>query len=42
LRQWPLDRSAAFANQVAAKVAAHPGAMPVLRDEFAQLVERFA
>jgi len=42
LRQWPLDRSAAFANQVAAMVASRPGAMPDLRDEFTQLIDRFA
>ncbi|MEQ8789402.1 MAG: carbohydrate kinase [Pirellulaceae bacterium] len=42
LRKWPLDRCAAFANQVAAKVASKPGAMPQLSDEFAQLVDRFA
>lgn len=42
LQQWPLDRSAAFANQIAAKVASRPGAMPKLSDDFEQLVDRFA
>jgi len=37
LRAWPLARQAAFANQVGALVASRPGAMPVLRDEFAAL-----
>lgn len=41
LRDWPLARSAEFANQVAARVAGKPGAMPPLRDEFARLIEQF-
>jgi fructokinase len=38
LRGWPLAAQAALANQVGALVASRPGAMPVLRDEFAQLL----
>jgi fructokinase len=41
LRGWPLERSARFANQIAALVAGKPGAMPPLRDEFARLIEQF-
>jgi len=37
LRAWPAQVQAAFANQVGALVAARPGAMPILRDEFAEL-----
>jgi fructokinase len=38
LHGWPLAEIAAFANQVAARVAAKPGAMPPLREQFAALV----
>ncbi len=41
LRAWPAQTQAAFANQVGALVAARPGAMPVLRDEFSTLVKRY-
>lgn len=34
---WPLSNSAKFANHVGALVAGRPGAMPALRDEFAEL-----
>jgi fructokinase len=37
LEDWPLQRSAEFANRVGALVASHAGAMPVLREEFAEL-----
>ncbi|MGQ9575599.1 MAG: carbohydrate kinase family protein [Thermoguttaceae bacterium] len=37
LRGWPLARQASFANQVGALVASQPGAMPVLREQFARL-----
>jgi fructokinase len=40
LRGWPLAAQAAFANRVGALVASRPGAMPVLRDEFAALLKR--
>lgn len=42
LRRWPLPRVALFANRVGALVAAHPGAMPPLRDEFARLMEEIS
>ena len=42
LRRWPLEQTAVFANRVGALVAAHPGAMPPLRDEFARLTEEVA
>jgi fructokinase len=38
LRGWPLARQAALANRVGALVASHAGAMPALRNEFAQLI----
>lgn len=41
LRGWPLSAQAAFANQVGALVASHPGAMPELREAFAALLELF-
>ena len=37
LRGWPLASQATFTNQIGALVASRPGAMPVLRDEFARL-----
>lgn len=37
LRGWPLPTAARFANEVGARVAGRPGAMPSLRDEFAVL-----
>ena len=37
LRAWPLESQASFANAVGALVASRPGAMPVLREEFARL-----
>ena len=42
LRGWSPEAQAAFANQVGALVAARPGAMPSLREEFAALAGRFA
>jgi fructokinase len=41
LRGWPLAAQAGFANQVGALVASHPGAMPLLRDAFAALLELY-
>lgn len=41
LRGWPLSSQAAFANQVGALVASQPGAMPVLREAFAALLDLF-
>ncbi|MBN1589879.1 MAG: carbohydrate kinase [Pirellulales bacterium] len=38
LRGWPLARQAVFANRVGALVASRSGAMPVLKEEFAQLM----
>ncbi len=38
LRAWPLQAQAAFANAVGALVASRPGAMPILREEFARLM----
>jgi fructokinase len=40
LRGWPLSTAANFANEVGALVAGRPGAMPVLRDDYADLVSR--
>jgi fructokinase len=37
LRGWPLQSQASFANAVGALVASRPGAMPILREEFARL-----
>ena len=37
LRGWPLRSQASFANAVGALVASRPGAMPILREEFARL-----
>jgi len=42
LEGWPLESSARFANQVGALVASKPGAMPALRDEFAELKTKFS
>jgi fructokinase len=41
LRGWPPAAQASFANSVGAMVASRPGAMPVLRDEFARLLEAY-
>lgn len=41
LEDWSLDSAARFANQVGALVASHPGAMPLLRDEFQKLKSKF-
>jgi fructokinase len=41
LQGWPLSAQASFANQVGALVASHPGAMPMLREAFAALLELF-
>lgn len=41
LHAWPLRAQAEFANQVGALVASRPGAMPVLRNEFAALLRRY-
>jgi fructokinase len=38
-RGWPLDQVGAFANRVGGLVASRSGAMPELRDEYAQLLE---
>ncbi|MCR4413472.1 MAG: carbohydrate kinase [Thermoguttaceae bacterium] len=38
LRGWPPVSQASFANAVGAMVAGRPGAMPVLRDEYARLM----
>ncbi|MBW3542153.1 MAG: carbohydrate kinase [Planctomycetes bacterium] len=37
LASWPLQRAIAFANQIGALVASHPGAMPPLETQFADL-----
>ncbi len=42
LRGWPLERMATFANAVGALVASHAGAMPPLREAYADLVGRFS
>ena len=42
LRGWPLERTARFANEVGAMVAACSGAMPDLRREYAGLVDRYS
>jgi len=39
LRRWPAAAQASFANAVGALVASRPGAMPPLRDAFAQLLK---
>jgi fructokinase len=38
VRGWPLKSRASFANAVGGLVASRPGAMPILRDEFARLI----
>lgn len=38
---WPLSNAARFANQVGGLVASRSGAMPSLRDEFAELRSRY-
>ncbi len=40
LRRWPLEESVKFANRVGALVASRPGAMPVLAEELAALVDQ--
>jgi fructokinase len=40
LRGWPLRASAAFANEVGALVAGRAGAMPTIREELKELVDR--
>ena len=40
LRGWPQRTAAMFANEVGALVTSRPGAMPVLRDDYADLVSR--
>jgi len=42
LRNWPLALSGEFANRVGGMVAARQGAMPELREEFAQLLDQYA
>lgn len=42
LWQWPPAAQVAFANRVGALVASRPGAMPPLREEFAQLAKEYA
>lgn len=39
LSDWPLQSIANFANQVGALVASHPGATPVLRDDYQRLIQ---
>lgn len=41
LHAWPLEQTAEFANAVGALVTTRSGAMPVLRDEFDELKQRF-
>ena len=38
LQRWPLRRQGTLANRVGALVASRPGAMPLLKDEFARLI----
>ncbi len=42
LWNWPPAAQVAFANRVGALVASRPGAMPVLREEFAQLAKEYS
>lgn len=42
LWRWPPAFQVAFANRVGALVATRPGAMPVLREEFAQLAKEYS
>jgi fructokinase len=42
LAAWPWDRAARFANCIGALVASRPGAMPMLRAEFAAVKAEFA
>lgn len=42
LEGWSLQRSAEFANRVGALVASRSGAMPIIRDEIAELRRAFA
>lgn len=41
LAAWPLRRTAEFANQIGSLVASRPGAMPILKDEFAECLRRY-
>lgn len=41
LRRWPPSTQVAFANRAGALVASRPGAMPILRDEFARLAQEY-
>lgn len=41
LANWPLERSAQFANRVGALVASHAGAMPVLIEQIVELRREF-
>lgn len=42
LWHWPPTAQVAFANRVGALVATRPGAMPALREEFAQLAREYS
>jgi fructokinase len=42
LEGWPLESAAGFANHVGALVASHPGAMPVLKNEFQELKSEYS
>ena len=42
LQSWPLARTARFANQVGGLVAGRAGAMPMLREEYAALLDQDA
>jgi fructokinase len=41
LKNWPLKTAGEFANCVGAKVASSSGAMPDLKEDFAELIARF-
>ncbi|MDB4786587.1 MAG: carbohydrate kinase [Planctomycetaceae bacterium] len=41
LKNWPLKTAGEFANSVGAKVASCSGAMPDLKEDFAELITRF-
>ena len=42
LEGWPLESAAGFANRVGTLVASHPGAMPILKDEYQKLKSEFS
>eukprot|EP00899_Mesostigma_viride_P010137 jgi/Mesvir1/19124/Mv12866-RA.1 len=42
VRKWPLELAGRYANEVGALVASHYGAMPPLKDKFAELRARLA